>query len=99
MAASQSSRQNVGRLRLWEMFAWFIAVLIFATTWVPAPETRWPQPAILVLLLLLASEWLVLKRTDHHQHACEHKRNAVRLITSLLLTISAIMLAISSTRR
>ena len=50
MVASQSSRGNVGRLRLWEAFAWLLVALIFVTTWMPPHETRWPQEAILVLL-------------------------------------------------
>ena len=99
MTAAQSNRENVGRLRLWETFAWLLVALILVTAWLPVHETRWPQAAILVLLLLLAAEWLVLKRADHHQHAVTHGRNVVRPITSLLLIISAIILAISSTRR
>src|SRR5689334_10370840 len=99
MAASQSSRGNVGRLRLWETFAWLLVALILVTAWMPLHKTRWPQAAILVLSLMLASEWLVLKRTDHHQHAITHRRNVVRVITSLLLIVSAVILAISSVRR
>jgi hypothetical protein len=96
---SQGSGENVSRLRVWETFAWLLIALILVTTFIPAQKTDWPEAAILVLLLSLASEWLVLKRTDKHQHADGHKRNAVRPITSLLLIISAVILAISSLRQ
>jgi hypothetical protein len=73
-------------------------MLILVTAWLPGRQHDWSRAAILVLLLALASEWLVLRRIYHHQSAGHQSRHVVKVIMSVLLVISAIILAVSSTR-
>lgn len=84
--------------RLWEALAWLLAVLILVTAWLPGRQHEWSRAAILMLLLALACEWLVLRRIYQHQPAGHQSRQAVKVIMSALLVISAIVLAVSSTR-
>jgi hypothetical protein len=52
-----------------------------------------------MLLLALAAEWLVLHRVYHHQQPAGRRRKVVRVIMSVLLGVSAIILAVSSRRQ
>ncbi|HLK31507.1 MAG TPA: hypothetical protein VKT29_00375 [Terriglobales bacterium] len=90
---------SVARRRLWGAFAWLLAALILLTAWLPPRGTPWSRPAVLVLLLALASEWLVLKRIYHHHPTSGARSNAVKIIMSVLLLVSAILLAVSAMRR
>jgi len=47
----------------------------------------------------LAAEWLVLHRVYQHQQAAGRRRKVVRVIMSVLLGVSAIILAVSSRRQ
>jgi phosphatidylserine synthase len=95
---AQSQEDHLARRRVWAGLAWILAMLILVTAWLPGRQHDWSRAAILVLLLALASEWLVLRRIYHHQSAGHQSRHVVKVIMSVLLVISAIILAVSSTR-
>jgi cytochrome bd-type quinol oxidase subunit 2 len=99
MAESQSSNYGAGRRWLWTSLACLLAVVILVTAWLPGRATDWSRAAILMLLLALAAEWLVLHRVYHHQQHASRRRNVVRVIMSVLLGVSAIILAVSSRRQ
>lgn len=99
MTESRSSNYGAGRRRLWSALACLLAVVILVTAWLPSRATGWSRAAILMLLLALAAEWLVLHRVYHHQQPAGRRRNVVRVIMSVLLGVSAIILAVSSRRQ
>jgi hypothetical protein len=96
---TESLNYGTGRRRLWTALACLLAMVILVTAWQPGGEASWSHAAILMLLLALAAEWLVLKRVYHHQHVAGRRRNLVRVIMSVLLAVSAIILAVSSRRQ
>ncbi|HJS98150.1 MAG TPA: hypothetical protein VJ756_03600 [Terriglobales bacterium] len=99
MTESRSSNYGAGRRRLWSALACLLALVILVTAWLPGRATDWSRAAILMLLLALAAEWLVLHRVYHHQQPAGRRRNVVRVIMSVLLGVSAIILAVSSRRQ
>jgi cytochrome bd-type quinol oxidase subunit 2 len=99
MTQSQSSNYGTARRWLWTALSCLLAAVILVTAWVPGRNADWSRAAILMLLLALAAEWLVLHRVYHHQQPAGRKRNVVRVIMSILLGVSAIILAVSSRRQ
>ena len=99
MTESRSSNYDTARRRLWTALACLLAAVILVTAWVPGLKADWSRAAILMLLLALAAEWLVLHRVYHHQQPAGRRRNVVRVIMSVLLGVSAIILAVSSRRQ
>lgn len=99
MTESQASNYGTGRRWLWTALACLLAVVILVTAWLPGRSEDWSRAAILMLLLALAGEWLVLHRVYHHHQPASRRRNLVRVIMSVLLGVSAIILAVSSRRQ
>jgi cytochrome bd-type quinol oxidase subunit 2 len=99
MTESRSSNYGTARRWLWTALACLLALIILVTAWLPGRATDWSRAAILMLLLALAAEWLVLHRVYHHQQPASRRRNVVRVIMSVLLALSAIILAVSSRRQ
>ncbi|HKW66659.1 MAG TPA: hypothetical protein VJP04_05180 [Terriglobales bacterium] len=99
MTESQSSNYGPVRRWLWTALACLLAIVILITAWLPGFQADWSRAAILMLLLALAAEWLVLHRVYHHQQPAGRRRKVVRVIMSVLLGVSAIILAVSSRRQ
>jgi cytochrome bd-type quinol oxidase subunit 2 len=99
MTESRSSNDGAARRWLWTALACLLAIVILVTAWLPGLKADWSRAAILMLLLALAAEWLVLHRLYHHQQPVGRRRNVVRVIMSVLLGVSAIILAVSSRRQ
>ncbi|HTM39999.1 MAG TPA: hypothetical protein VL177_03770 [Terriglobales bacterium] len=99
MTQSQSSNYGTARRSLWTALACLLAVVILVTAWLPGLQADWSRAAILMLLLALAAEWLVLHRVYQHQQPAGRRRKVVRVIMSVLLGVSAIILAVSSRRQ
>jgi cytochrome bd-type quinol oxidase subunit 2 len=98
MTELQSSNYGPARRWLWTALACLLAVVILVTAWLPGFQADWSRAAILMLLLALAAEWLVLHRVYQHQQPVGRRRKVVRVIMSVLLGVSAIILAVSSRR-
>ncbi len=99
MTESQVSNYGTGRRWLWTALACVLAAVILVTAWLPSRSEDWSRAAILMLLLALAAEWLVLHPIYQHQQPASRRRNVVRVIMSVLLGVSAIILAVSSHRQ
>jgi hypothetical protein len=86
------------RFRLWQAFAWVLAAFILLTAWQPPILRLWSPADILVLALLLAAEWLVLKRMYREASSVDDRARKVKMIWSALLAAAILLLAISKSR-
>jgi ABC-type transport system involved in cytochrome c biogenesis permease component len=98
MARSMDAQlQPRTRTRLWQVFAFVLAVLTLVIAWRPPVLRRWSPADILLIALLLAAEWLVLKRIYRHENLGERTRK-VKIIWSSLLVGALVLLVISKSR-
>lgn len=98
LSADPSPAYDLRWRRLWEALAWLLVGVIVVMAWIPGQQHNWSRAAILMLLLALACEWLVLRRIYQHQSTGHQSRRLVKIIMSVLLALSAIILAVSSIR-
>jgi hypothetical protein len=95
-----ASQPRTARIWLWQTAAWALSILILVTAWQPPIIRRWSRADILLLILLLACDWLVLKRIDHLVGVTRRspQRPGFKVIWSLLLILALILLAVSKSR-
>lgn len=87
------------RLRLWQGLACVLAILTLVIAWHPPVLRWWTSADILLIVLLLASEWLVLMRIYRREGQSPRQGGRrVKALWSALLVSALVLLVLSHTR-
>jgi hypothetical protein len=87
------------RLRLWQGLACVLAILTLIIAWHPPVLRWWTSADILLIVLLLASEWLVLIRIYRREGLTARQGGRrVKALWSALLVSALVLLVLSHTR-
>jgi hypothetical protein len=87
------------RTWVWQVLAVLLAALTLVIAWRPPVLRLWTSADILLIVLLLAAEWLVLRRIYGRQGSpADHRGRQVRTLWSALLVSALVLMVVSRTR-